>query len=152
MNQVEVLSSDLLHKLSEVGFLASESGLSDDALAICSGLAKLKPELSHLQVKLALIQARSGDIDTAISSLRNVVKKFPQDFMAKAMLGTFLVDVGQNSIEAVDLLEQVIAQDEDLSAIDVARACYELACKQKKETAPVSPPTAGLQFFRHYNV
>jgi hypothetical protein len=51
---------------------------------------------------------------------------------------------------ALQLCEEVLANDADPRAADVVRCCIELARQQ--ETEPRTASRESLEFFRHYNL
>jgi tetratricopeptide (TPR) repeat protein len=145
---IEVLTLSAMQHLAEVGFLASEMGLSDQAVAIFSGLAKIRPEQPHSGINLALVYARYDKAEEAIELLQLLQKKFPDNQMVMSVLGVCLVQ--QEKPGALALLDQVLSRQTDTDAMNVARSCYDLA-KQQQAGREHKTPTEGLQFFRHYN-
>jgi predicted Zn-dependent protease len=144
----EILDFTVMLQLSEVGFLAGDMGLPDQAIAIFYNLFKLKPEIPHMGVNLALVYARYEKIEDAIELLLTLKDKFPQNQMVKAVLGMCLVQ--QAKPGAIELLDEVLTEKTDSDAMNIARSCYDLA-KQQRVDKTCEPVVDGLQFFRHYN-
>ncbi|MCW7542116.1 tetratricopeptide repeat protein [Aquabacterium sp. A7-Y] len=130
-------SSELLERIAEAGFLASECGLHMQAETIFSALAAAKPGHPSPLIGLALSHARMGRLDGAIDELRAVVERCPDSDMARAMLGTLLVHAQQPG--ALPLFEAVIASGRDSSAVNVARGCLELARALDPSAGPADP-------------
>ena len=144
----EILDFTVMLQLSEVGFLAGDMGLPDQAIAIFYNLFKIKPEISHMGVNLALMYARYEKVDDAIEVLISLKNKFPENQMVKAVLGMCLVQ--QAKPGAIELLDEVLTEKTDSDAMNIARSCYDLAKEQRVDHS-YAPVTDGLQFFRHYN-
>ena len=137
-----------LSQLAEAGFLACDMGLPDQAIAIFSGLALIQPTLPHPVMNQAIVHARYDNLDQAVALLLPLLERFPQSQIVKAVLGMFFVQ--QNDPRAITLLEKVLQSKSDVDAMAVAQSCYALA-QQQQASRKLSPPTDGLQFFRHYN-
>src|SRR5688500_5547212 len=108
----------LLERLAETGFLATEFGLHEQAERIFQCLAKLKPGKPSPHIALAMVQARRGRINEGIAALREVIERHPESELARAVLGSMLIHIGEN--EGRELLEGVIARDQDSAAVGVA--------------------------------
>ena len=67
--------------------------------------------------------------------------------LARAVLGSMLIHIGDH--EGRELLEGVIARDQDSAAVGVAMSCADQA--QAPATSPQSP-VSSVEYFRHYNV
>jgi tetratricopeptide (TPR) repeat protein len=128
-----VASPEVLERLTEVGFLASECGLHDAAQAIFADLIKIKPGNPSPLIGAAMVQARSGGVEQAIEQLQHVVDRYPDSEMAKAMLGTYLVHATRKG--ALALFEDVLGTGRDSAAVNVARCCFELAQQQEASGA-----------------
>jgi thioredoxin-like negative regulator of GroEL len=138
----------LLERLAETGFLATEFGMDDHAEQIFGCLARLRPGESSPLIALAMVHARRGWMAQAIGELRELLTDRPDCEMAKAVLATMLVHDRQPG--ALQLCEEVLANDTDSRAADVVRCCIELARQQ--EAQPGAPNPESLEFFRHYNL
>jgi hypothetical protein len=134
----------LLERLAETGFLATEFGLHQQAELIFSCLVRLKPGKPSPHIALAMVQARRGRMESAIASLREVIDKHPDSELARAVLGTMLVHIGD--AEGRELLEGVIARD--ISCVDQASVTTTI----QSGTAEAPGVTGAVEYFRHYNV
>lgn len=137
----------LLERLAETGFLATEFGLHEQAERIFECLAKLKPGKPSPHIALAMVQARRGRIKEGIAALRDVIDQHPDSELARAVLGSMLIHVGDP--EGRELLGGVIARDLDSAAVGVAVSCVD------QGQAPAPPPASTVssaEYFRHYNV
>ncbi len=141
----------LLERLAETGFLATEFGLHRQAELIFSCLVRLKPGKPSPHIALAMVQARRGRMEPAIASLREVIDRHPDSELARAVLGTMLVHIGDP--EGRELLEGVIARDVDADAVGVAASCVDQANVRAQTSAPIAAVASGpVEYFRHYNV
>jgi tetratricopeptide (TPR) repeat protein len=122
-------SAEVIERLTEVGFLASECGLHDAAQAIFADLATIKPNNPSPLIGAAMVQARRGESEQAIEQLRQVVDRYADSEMAKAMLGTYLIHTGRKG--ALALFEDVLGTGRDSAAVNVVRCCLELAKQQE---------------------
>ena len=142
----------LLERLAEVGFLATEFGLHEQAERIFQCFALLKPGKPSPQIALALMQAHRGRMPEAIAAIRDVIERHPDSELARAVLGTMLIHIKDPA--GYELLEDVIARGQDQGAVSVATSYLDL---QREQPAPVatsssSTTTTTIEFFRHYNV
>lgn len=138
----------LLERLAETGFLATEFGMDEHAERIFVQLACLKPGKPSPRIALAMVQARRGQMDMAIGALRQLLDEQPECDLARAVLGTILVHVGD--AEARELLEGVITRAADPSAVAVAESCLEQA---RAAASPESQREGQtIEFFRHHNI
>jgi hypothetical protein len=137
----------LLERLAETGFLATEFGLHEQAERIFECLARLKPGKPSPHIALAMVQARRGLMTQAIAALREVIAQHPDSELARAVLGSMLIHIGDN--EGRELLEGVIARAADSAAVSVANSCIEQA---RAQAPPPKAPPSSVEFFRHYNV
>lgn len=137
----------LLERLAETGFLATEFGLHEQAERIFECLARLKPGKPSPHIALAMVQARRGLMTQATAALREVIAQHPDSELARAVLGSMLVHIGDN--EGRELLEGVIARAADSAAVSVANSCIEQA---RAQAPPAKAPPSSVEFFRHYNV
>jgi predicted Zn-dependent protease len=138
----------LLERLAEIGFLASECGLHDEAEKIFRWMAKVKPGNPSSLIALAMVRARRGSTEQAIEALKHVIADHAESEMAKAVLGMILVQCKQPG--ALPLFEEVLASAQDHGAVNIANCCIDLAREQKSNAEPAA--TESLEFFRHYNV
>jgi hypothetical protein len=137
----------LLERLAETGFLATEFGLHEQAEQIFECLAKLKPGRPSPHIALAMVQARRGRMSQGIAALREVIDQHPDSELARAVLGSMLVHIGDS--DGRGLLEEVIARGADSAAVGVAVSCID----QARAQAPPEPAApSSVEFFRHYNV
>jgi hypothetical protein len=120
-------SPELLERLAEVGFLASECGLHAAAESIFAHLTAMKPGSPSPLIGAAMVRARRGDVDAAIEQMRGIARRHADSEMAKAMLGTLLVHAERPG--ALALFEEVLATHRDSGAVDVVRCCIEPARK-----------------------
>lgn len=137
----------LLERLAETGFLATEFGLHEQAERIFECLAKLKPGKPSPHIALAMVQARRGRITEGIAALREVIDRHPESELARAVLGSMLIHVGDD--EGRELLDGVIARDQDSAAVGVAVSCV---ARPQAAAAPAEAPVSSVEYFRHYNV
>jgi Bacterial type III secretion protein (HrpB1_HrpK) len=128
-----VASPELLERLAEVGFLASECGLHAAAESIFANLVAMKPGSPSPLIGAAMVRARRGEVDAAIEQLRGVVEQHADSEMAKAMLGTLLVHAERPG--ALPLFEEVLATQRDSGAVNVVQCCIEPA-RKLEQTAP----------------
>ncbi len=138
----------LLERLAETGFLATEFGLHEQAESIFESLARLKRGKPSPRIALAMVQARRGRMTEAIDALRNVIEQHPDSELARAVLGSMLIHIGES--EGRELLNGVVARGADSDAVNVAVSCIDQARAQQ---LPVEPePPSSVEYFRHYNV
>lgn len=142
------IDPQLLERLAETGFLATEFGMDEHAERIFLHLATLKPGKPSPRIALTMVQARRGHIDAAICALRDLIDELPECDLARAVLGTMLVHVGHP--EALTLIQDVIARATDPSAVSVAESCLEQARAVSTEAAAREGQT--IEFFRHHNI
>jgi len=138
----------LLERLAETGFLATEFGMDEHAERIFVQLNLLKPGKPSSRIALAMVRARRGQIDVAIAALRQLLDEQPECDLARAVLGTMLVHVGDP--EARELLTDVISRAADPGAVSVAESCLDQA---RASAAPETPrEVQTVEFFRHHNI
>ena len=142
----------LLERLAETGFLATEFGLHRQAELIFSCLVRLKPGKPSPHIALAMVQARRGRMEPAIASLRDVIDRHPESELARAVLGTMLVHIGDP--EGRELLEGVIARDIDADAVGVAVSVdpVSVTASARSSSSETSSAAGAVEYFRHYNV
>ncbi len=142
----------LLERLAETGFLATEFGLHEQAARIFSCMRRLKPGKPSPRIALAMVLARSGNMQRAIADLHDIIEQSPESELARAVLGTMLVHIGDQ--EGLRLLEDVVARGVDKAAIDVASSGIDQARAQAtaRAASTTEAHADAMEFFRHYNV
>jgi predicted Zn-dependent protease len=138
----------LLERLAETGFLATEFGLDHQAEFIFRHLIRLRPGKSSPRIALAMVEARCGRMHSAIEQLRQLMEEYPDLELARAVLGTMLLHVGEPG--ALQLLEDIVARSEDPGAVSVAASCIEQA--QAEQARASDKEHAALEFHRHHNI
>lgn len=138
----------LLERLAETGFLATEFGMDAHAERIFESLARLKPGKPSPRIALAMVQARRGEVKPAIAALRQLLDEQPECELARAVLGTMLVHIGDPV--AGELLDGVVARASDPAAVSVAQSCLEQAAVASAQVTARDDHT--VEFFRHHNV
>lgn len=147
-----LLDAVLLERLAETGFLATEFGLHEQAERIFSCFARLKPGKPAPSIALAIVQARRGRMQPAIASLRETIVRHPESELARAILGSMLLHIGDP--EGRELLEGVVARNLESDAVNVAVGYIG---RGQPAATPVTEPTSTsdqgpVEYFRHYNV
>ena len=142
----ETISSAALFQLAEVGFLACDMGLPEQALVIFSGLAFVQPDIPHPVIHQAVVHARYGRVDQAVELLLGLQERFHDSPIVKAMLGMLFVQ--QEDLRAMALLDEVLEDGTDAEAVAVARTCHALARSQQESYLP-HPSMEALQYFRN---
>ncbi len=137
----------LLERLAEAGFLASECGMHARAEEMLSDLVAARPEIAASSAVLAIVRARSGQLERAIDELREFVDGRSDADIATAVLGMLMVQAGR--AEAATFLRQVIERDGDSRAVGIANAC--LALVEGEESA-VREHGDSDEFSRHMNL
>jgi tetratricopeptide (TPR) repeat protein len=148
--KLNISSPRVLQMIAEIGFLASEYGLYDDAETIISCLVLARPENPFSSISIAVVYARSGRIQQAIDELKDAIVRFPDSEMAKALLGAFLVQAKQDG--ALELFNSVLETKRDRGALNIVECCMDLAKKLAKEKSENRIDSDSLEFFRHYNI
>lgn len=111
---------DIVKSLVQVGLLAAWERMFPEAETILNGLNGYELDLPHIGYTYALMYHARGESATAIDLLRNdVLRKHPQDHMAKSLLGFLLQQTGQNGWR--ELCEEVLKQGGDSAAADLAK-------------------------------
>lgn len=101
------VTTELLQLLSEVGYMACFRGDSDRAQVIMDGVDAVGREQTPVKMGLAITKIYAGDLDEAISLLRDdILAKEPDHMSAKCFLGIALNLVGQQD-QANTLFEEV---------------------------------------------
>jgi hypothetical protein len=104
----QVLQSEDVRALTDLGFLALSRGLDLHAMAMFEGVRAARPEQEAGQLGIALVHMYRGDLDTAALLLR---KLGPTD-AARTFLGIALARQGA-VVEAREILEDVTASVPD---------------------------------------
>lgn len=108
--------SEDVRMLTDLGFLALSRGLDRHALAIFSGVKKLRPTQEAGPLGLAMVHLFRGEVDRAVTTLRALK---PSD-AALTFLGIALMRKGDKS-EAKSILDDVIASAPDSPYAAIAR-------------------------------
>ena len=138
----------LLERLAETGFLATEFGLDHQAELIFRSLIRLRPGKPSPRIALAMVEARRGQMQSAIGQLRQIIEEYPDLELARAVLGTMLLHIGEPG--ALQFLEDIVARGGDPGAISVAASCIEQAQAERARNA--DKEHAALEFHRHHNI
>jgi len=132
------LDLDVVRRLAEVGFLASECGLAEEAEEIFSHLVTAREGSKEpARIALAIAYAKCGRMARAVEELRDIVEVFPESSFAKALLGELLVITEAEG--ALALLESVLEADDDPVAVGLASDCVELAHEQRAKRSSSRP-------------
>lgn len=112
------VTTELLQLLSEVGYMACFRGDSDRAQVIMDGVDAVGREQVPIKMGLAITKIYAGDLDNAVSILRDdVLDNDPEHMSAKCFLGIALNLKGKQD-EANTLFEEVaIKGNEDEKSI-----------------------------------
>ena len=100
-----------------LGTELGEIALADD---IAQTLIELRPDLPHAEIVLALNEFSAERHDDAMSRLEEVLEKFPDSQLGRAMLGTFMKTSGRVGWQA--LMESVVDDGRDECAVGLACA------------------------------
>jgi predicted Zn-dependent protease len=130
----------LLERLAETAFLASELRMHTQAERIFVCLATLRPGNLKPLIGLAMVRARRGQIDRAITELEDLLLRHPECELARAVLGTMLLNARRPG--ALPLFDTILTQGSDQDAITIARDHVQSARAQ--ETAGSSAEAAEL--------
>ena len=111
----------LLKLLSEIGFLALETGLTKNSQAIFDGIKAIRAESELPIIGLASVAIVQGKTQEAINLLeKEALKIKPDSDLAKAYLGMSYKLDGHNS-KAEKLLKEVLKTGKDESALSIAK-------------------------------
>ncbi len=112
------VTTELLQLLSEVGYMACFRGDSDRAQVIMDGVDAVGKEQVPIKMGLAITKIYAGDLDNAVSILRDdVLQNEPGHMSAKCFLGIAL-NLKGNQDEANTLFEEVAVKgNEDEKSI-----------------------------------
>jgi len=150
LEKLNIFSPCVLQRIAEIGFLASEYGFHEKAEQIFLGMALAKPDSSAPAVSLAVVHARSGRLQDAITGLKHAAGVYPASEMVKAMLGAFLVEARQDG--ALELFEAVLASRQEPGAVNIVECWLDQARKLREEGSARRTDTGSLAFFRHHNI
>ena len=104
------VSTELLQLLSEVGYMACFRGDNERSQVIMNGVDAVGENQSPIKMGLAITKIYAGDIDNAITILRDdVLAKEPDHMSAKCFLGIALNLKGDQS-QAIGLFKEVAAK------------------------------------------
>nr|CAA6827528.1 MAG: Unknown protein [uncultured Thiotrichaceae bacterium] len=107
------VTTELLQLLSEVGYMACFRGESDRAQAIMGGVDAVGREQIPIKMGLAITKVYAGELDNAISILRDdILQTEPEHMSAKCFLGIAL-NLQGNQDEANTLFEEVAVHGND---------------------------------------
>ncbi|PIE00440.1 MAG: hypothetical protein CSA79_03670 [Thiothrix nivea] len=112
------ITTELLQLLSEIGYMACFRGDSQNAQTIMDGVDAVGDEQTPIKMGVAITKIYAGDIDNAISILRDdVLVNEPDHMSAKCFLGIALNLKGDQD-GAHTLFEEVAANgNEDEQSI-----------------------------------
>ncbi|MGB0846224.1 MAG: tetratricopeptide repeat protein [Thiolinea sp.] len=101
------VTTELLQLLSEVGYMACFRGDSERSQVIMDGVDAVGEEQAPIKMGLAIAKIYAGDLDNAVSILRDdVLAKEPEHMSAKCFLGIALNLKGDQD-QASTLFEEV---------------------------------------------
>lgn len=86
---------ELVRLLTQVGLLASWSGMHDHAERILRNASAARPEVAQIRNCLGLALFSAGRRDEAVRCLTETVERFPADAMARATLAFVLKQLGR---------------------------------------------------------
>lgn len=95
MTASPALDFELIRLLTQVGLLASWSGMHDHAERILRGAAVACPDVAQIHNCLGLALFTAGRRDEAVRCLTDAVERFPADAMARATLAFVLKQLGR---------------------------------------------------------
>ena len=133
--QVETVPGSVYRVLLQFALLGTEIGKVSLAMDIAKTLSELAPNLPHAPIVLAMNEFAAGRQDAGIRSLEQILKKFPESQLGKAMLAVCLQNTGRAGWQ--ELLESVIDDGRDEHAIGLACA---LLGREHQSAASISPP------------
>lgn len=117
---------ELIKLLLEIGFIGVDNRQVAEAETIFEGASILRPGNSTPDIGFAAVAIRKGEYEKAISILRNApFKDAGQKDLRDAFLGKSLKLAGYN-MEAQSVLEDVVSNGEDKSAIEMAEELLEI--------------------------
>ena len=115
-----VVPGEAYRVLLYAAMLGTELGETSLAGEIAQTLIELRPDLPHAEIVLAVNEFSAGRHDYAMSRLEEVLEKFPNSQLGRAMLGTFMKTTGRVGWQA--LMESVIDDGRDECAVGLACA------------------------------
>lgn len=115
-----VVPGEAYRVLLYAAMLGTELGETSLAGDIAQSLIELRPDLPHAEIVLAVNEFSAGRHDHAMTRLEDVLEKFPNSQLGRAMLGTFMKTTGRVGWQA--LMESVIDDGRDECAVGLACA------------------------------
>lgn len=101
------ITTELLQLLSEVGYMACFKGDNERAQVIMDGVSAVGREQSPIKMGVAITKIYAGDLDQAISILRDdILVSEPEHMSAKCFLGIALNLKGEKD-QATRLFQDV---------------------------------------------
>ena len=142
-SQGETVSGFVYRTLLQFALLGTEIGKVSLSIDIAETLVELCPNLPHASIVLAMNQFTVGQKDTGIRSLEQILKKFPDSQLGKAMLAVCLQSTGRAGWQ--ELLESVIDDGRDEHAIGLACALLGREHQSGSDILPaVVPPSTDI--------
>jgi len=141
-------SSEFLMLIGDIGLLASYCNLHDKAESIYSRLSQARPESPFPLICLAMVRARSGRVKEAVEQLKSIVEKFPENDLAKAFLGVYMIESKQKGV--LKIFDQILASGKDTAAINLVNCFMEMA-RDLEKTQSDTEISSTLEVFRHHN-
>lgn len=115
-----VVPGEAYRVLLYAAMLGTELGETTLAADIAQTLSELRPDLPHAEIVLSVNEFSAGLHDPAMCRLQEVLEKFPDSQLGRAMLGTFMKTTGRVGWQA--LMESVIDDGRDECAMGLACA------------------------------
>jgi predicted Zn-dependent protease len=143
-----VVPGEAYRVLLYAAMLGTELGEASLASDIAQALIELRPDLPHAEIVLAMNEFSAGHYDQAMGRLEEVLEKFPNSQLGRAMLGTFMKTTGRVGWEA--LMEAVIDDGRDECAVGLACAMLgrtnagEPATQDYANTFSAPPPAHAM--------
>ena len=111
MKYEDIVSSDLLQLLNEIGYVATGRGRKEDARKIYDGIIAARPESEWPLISSAFSKIALGEFTDATKLLIEKATSInPQNPMISAMYGFLLYSVGRKS-ESRLILDKILAQN-----------------------------------------
>jgi len=115
------IDADTVQLLAELGLIAGDYGMTEQAEAIAAALGELRPESEQPSIIHAYSRIWAKDVAGAESILRDqALKKNPGSVEAKAVLGLALHIAGK-SAERDRVLDEVLAAGGASGAVEIAQ-------------------------------
>ena len=115
-----VVSGGAYRVLLQIALLGIEVGEAPSAVLISQSLAELRPDLPHAEIVISMHEFSSGKREPGIQRLQEILFKFPDSQLGKAMLAVCLEIVGRPGWQ--NLMESVIQDGSDEYAVGLACA------------------------------